>query len=136
MKTYLFLPLIIIFIFSSCKKDNEKVKNDSLIGTWEWVRSNLSPLANGIPSTLQNSPANAHRIVYTKEGRVMQYDKDNKLVFDYDYSIIQAKSVLDNNGYNMIVSSSFANTIFTIRNDSLIQRKDSWDSGSDIFIRK
>ena len=136
MKTRLFLSLIFMFFFLSCKKDNEKVKNDSLIGSWKWVQSNLSPLANGIPGTLQNSPQYAHKLVYTNEGRVMKYDKDNKLVFDYDYSIIKAISVMDNKEHNMIASSSFVNTLYTIRNDSLILCKDSWDEGSVIYLRK
>lgn len=126
--------IVTLLGFMGCSKDTTtETTTDDLIGTWEWVRTTGGVAGiNDTPKTLGYT----YKVTYTKEGRYLQYDKDNKLVYDYPYSFARNISIIDNLEHNMLVLNSSLDFSFEIRNDSLFLFQEVYDGVNVTFVRK
>ncbi|NWJ50349.1 MAG: hypothetical protein HXX14_05750 [Bacteroidetes bacterium] len=134
MKSVFHVIIIALFGIMGCTKTtDENTASADLIGNWQWVKT-----SGGIAGTIQTPTTlgYTYMVTYTKEGRFLQYDKDNKLAYDESYVVSRATSILDNKERDMVTLDAATTFSFEIRNDSLFLYQEAYDGSNVTFIKK
>lgn len=128
-----FCVIVVLFILMGCTKNTTEITTTDLVGTWEWVKT-----TGGVAKVNQTSKTlgYTYNVTYTKEGRYLQYDKDNKLVSDQSYFTTNGLSVLDGQSHSMITLDSTTNYSYAIREDSLVLYQEVYQAFIVTFVKK
>jgi hypothetical protein len=128
-----FCVISVLAILMGCTKNTTDITPADLVGTWEWVKT-----SGGIAGSTQTPQTlgYTYRVTYTKDGRYLQYDKDNKLAYDESYVISRATSMLDNKERDMVTLDASTTFSFEIRNDSLFLYQEAYDGNNVTFVKK
>ncbi|NWJ50350.1 MAG: hypothetical protein HXX14_05755 [Bacteroidetes bacterium] len=133
MKSIFCVILLALVGIIGCTKTTTVNATTDLVGTWEWVHTTGGVAkVNETPKTLGYT----YKVTYTKEGRFLQYDKDNKLISDQSYFTTGGISVLDSQSHNMITLDSTTNFSYAIREDSLILYQEVYQAYIKTFVKK
>lgn len=134
MKSIFYFIVFALVGIIGCSEDTPVVSSTTdLVGTWEWVHT------TGGAAKINQTPKSlgyTYNVVYTKDGRFMQYDKDNKLISNQSYYTTGGISVLDSQSHNMIVLDSTTNFSYAIRADSLILYQEIYQAYIMTFVKK
>jgi len=107
-----------------CKK-TETSPFSMLYHRWEWVRS-----SGGIAGVVQTPQSEGYTqaIDFDEEGFFTLY-RDNAVFISGSYTVINAESILDNTGYDMIIFDNglLQSAIIQLSEDTLVLREEAFD---------